>query len=188
MPEPRAVTFQEWRTLNEVRDLAVESAEEAKRQVDLRKETGSFFNYVIDEGSFYTPNRGYAEREFYRDPSSGDVQLRIGYDVYPQASFSGMYFKTRGLDLSDHTHLTFELKVEESMVTPYVIRLEMKDGRDVKRGFSVTSIEKNWRLYEFIFSAQKSTPVTELVFVVENARAGALAANGAIHIRNLNLQ
>jgi len=186
LPKPARVTYQQWRAVNEVRDLSFTPTEEIKRQRDLTKEAGSLFKYVFDEGTFFTPNLGYAERTFYKD-DDGVVVLRVHYDVYPQDSYSGIYLKTRDLDISKFKGLSFELRSASDQPIPNLIRIEMKDRLSTVRGFAVKPITRDWRLYAFNFNAQKQTPVTEIVFVFENTRVGPLSLIGTVYIKNISI-
>jgi len=187
IPKPKRVTYQRWRALNEVRDLVFVSAEEIKEQLELRQEAGNFFQYVFDEGTFFTPNRGYARREFYKD-KTGEVLLKVDYDVYPQDSFTGLYFKMRNFDVSKFSRMNFELKAESGKPAPKRIRVEAKQGVTTARGFAVKPITDEWRLYSFKFNAQKPTPVSEIVFVFENLKVGAFSTKGTVYIKNLTLE
>ncbi|OGX06179.1 MAG: hypothetical protein A3G87_02250 [Omnitrophica bacterium RIFCSPLOWO2_12_FULL_50_11] len=187
LPKPRHVTYQEWRAVNEVRDLIVTTAKEVKEQHDLRKQAGNLFQYVFDEGVFYTPNRGYAHREYF-DGEDGKVVLRADYDVYPQGSFSGLYFKTRDLDLSKARRMNFELRAQLGKPVPDMVRLELKDGMSIVRGFSAKLVSDEWRLYSFDFNAKKASPISEVVFVFENSRIGPLNTKGTVDIKNLTIE
>ena len=183
----KRVNYQEWKALSEVRDLTVVSAEEMAEQFDLRKKAGNFFNYVFDEGVFFKPNWGYAEREFYEDSESKQVILRITYDVFPQSSFSGMYFKIRGLDLSKVHRISMNVKSDPGKSVPNQFRIEFKDQLSTVRGFAVSPISKDWKNYAFDFNTLKPTPVGEMVFVFENIRVGALNTSGTVYIKDLTI-
>ena len=186
--KPKRVNYQEWRTATEVRDLISVSAKQEAEQVDLRKKAGSFFNYVFDEGVFFKPNWGFADREFYKDEETNTIILRINYDVYPQDSFSGMYFKTRDLDLSKVHHLSFNLKAHPGKPIPDQFRIEFKDRFSTVRGFAVKAVTRDWRRYTFEFNARQPTLVSEVVFVFENSRVGPLNASGTIYIKDLTIE
>ena len=187
-PKPRRVNYQEWRTLSEARDLIVTTAEEIAEQVDLRKEAGSLFQFVFDEGVFFKPNWGYANREFYKETETGEVILRVDYDVYPQDSFSGTYFKLRGFDLSKAKRFTFSLKAEAEKSIPDQFRIEFKDRFSTVRGFAVKPITRDWHFFAFDFNAQQSTPVTEMVFVFENSKIVPMNTNGTVFIKELTIE
>ena len=184
----KRVNYQEWKTVGEVRDLTVVTAEKVAEQIDLRKKAGTLFKYVFDEGVFFKPNWGYAEREFYEDSESKQVMLRIDYDVFPQNSFSGMYFKTRDLDLSKVHRISFDVKSDSQKPIPSQFRIELKDQLATVRGFSVKPISKEWKHYTFEFNAPKPVSVGEVVFVFENSRIGALNTNGTIYVKDLMIE
>ncbi len=186
--KPKRVNYQEWRTAAEARDLISVSAKEEAEQVDLRKKAGTLFNYAFDEGVFFKPDWGFADREFYKEEETGAILLRIDYDVYPQDSFSGMYFKTRDLDLSKVHHISFDLKAHPGKSIPDQFRIELKDEFSTVRGFSVKSISRDWRHYTFEFNAQKPTPISEIVFVFENSRVGPLNASGTVYVKDLTIE
>ena len=188
-PQARRVSYQEWRALSEARDLiAGVSAEKEAEQVDLRTKAGSLFQYVFDEGVFFKPKWGYADREFYEDEGEEKVVLRISYDVYPEYSYSGMYFKTRNLDLSKVHRITFSLKSDPDKPVPDQFRIEMKDNYSTVRGFAVKPIQPNWRFYSFDFNANTETPVTEITFVFENTKVGPLNTNSTVYLKDLVIE
>lgn len=188
-PKPRRVTYQEWRALSEARDLiAGVSAEKEAEQIDLRKQAGSLFQYAFDEGVFFKPKWGYADREFYEDEEEGKVLLRINYDVYPEYSYSGMYFKTRNLDLSKVHRITFSLKSDPDKPVPDQFRIELKDNYSTVRGFAVKPVQPSWRFYSFDFNAQTETPVTEITFVFENTKVGPLNTNSTVYLKDLVIE
>ncbi len=187
-PKPKRVNYQEWKTLSEARDLTDVSIEQIAEQVDLRKKAGNFFKYVFDEGVFFKPNSGYAEREFYEDPESKEIVLRIDYDVFPPGSFSGVYFKIRNLDLSKVHRISLNVKSDPQKPAPKQFRIELKDQFTIVRGFSVTPIAKDWKNYSFDLNATKSTLIAEMVFVFENSRVGPLNANGIIYVKDLMIE
>lgn len=204
--KPKRVGYQEWKALGEARDLTVESVEEVAEQLDLRQKAGSFFKYVFDEGIFYTPHWGYANREFYEVSSKielappeglpsvfskedpGTVILKLDYDVFPQDSFSGIYFKIRDLDLSKVKRLSFRLKGDPEKPLPDQFRIELKDNLSTVRGFAVKPITRDWRLYDFHFNATKPAPISEVVLVFENSKVGPLNTNGIVYIKELTIE
>ena len=116
---PVRVDRQEWNKMKEAYDLVFKDAALERRQLDLAKQAGSFFQYVIDHGTFYTPNLGYAEREFFKGEGSGETQMEVGYDVFPVGSLVGVYLKTRGLDLSKFKGLEFEIRGDPEEGAPH---------------------------------------------------------------------
>ena len=183
--KPKRVNYQEWKSLSEARDLTTVSMEKIAEQVDLRKKAGAMFNYVFDEGVFFKPDWGFADREFYESPDSKEVILRLDYDVFPQNSFSGMYFKTRDLDLSKVKRISMNVKADSDKPVPDQFRIELKDQLSTVRGFAVKPISKDWKNYTFEFNTAKATPVGEIVFVFENTRVGPLNTSGRVYIKDL---
>ena len=184
----KRVNYQEWKALSEVRDLTVVPLEKIAEQVDLRKKAGTFFKYVFDEGVFFKPNWGYTEREFYEDPETKQVILRIDYDVFPQNSFAGMYFKTRDLDLSKVHRISMNVKSDPGKPIPDQFRIEFKDQLTTVRGFGVKPISRDWKNYNFELNVVKPTSVGEMVFVFENSRIGPLNTNGTVYVKDLMIE
>ncbi len=186
--KPKRVNYQEWKALSEARDLTTVSVEKAAEQVDLRKKAGSMFKFVFDEGVFFKPNWGFADREFYESPDSKEVILRLDYDVFPQNSFSGMYFKTRDLDLSRVKRISLNVKSDPNKSAPDQFRIELKDELSTVRGYAVKPISKDWTNYNFEIHVVKPTPIGEVVFVFENTRVGALNTSGRVYIKDLIIE
>lgn len=184
----RRVNYQEWKALSEARDLTVVPVEKIAEQVDLRKKAGTLFRYVFDEGVFFKPNWGYMEREFYEDPETKQVILRIDYDVFPQNSFAGMYFKTRDLDLSQVHRISMNVKSDSGKPIPDQFRIEFKDQLVTVRGFAVKPISRDWKNYNFELNVVKPTFVGEMVFVFENARVGPLNTSGTVYVKDLMIE
>ena len=155
-------------------------------QIDLSKSAGSFFNVVFDHGSFYTPKVGYAGREFFKDPDSGQVFLETEYDVFPMGSFSGVYIKTRDFDISKYTGLSFEVRRKAEEGAPESFFIELKSKGNVVRRYAPRTFEKTWKLVEFDFHEKKPLVVNEVVFVFTNARVGE-AKKGMLEFRNIEL-
>lgn len=184
---PKRVNTQEWQAMKESYELLTKSAAKEAEQINLSKFAGSFFKDVVfDHGTFFTPKVGYAGREFFKDPDSGQVLLEAEYDVFPVGSFCGVYIKTRGLDLSKYTGFFFEIRGKAEEGVPESFFIEMKSKGNVVRRFAPRNFGKDWQLVEFDFHAQKPLPVNEMVFVFTNARAGE-AKKGVLQFRNINL-
>lgn len=183
-----AINIGDWKTLNEIRDIKVASLPEEKEQVSLRKAAGGFFRYVSDEGAFYTPNFGFAKRRFYRNEKTNSVALRIDYDVFPQGSYSGIYFKTRGLDLSQFRRFSFRLKGDLKKPVPDEMRIEFKSRRAVFAAFPARPKPEGEGAYAFELEAEKPTPLSEVVFVFEHQKVGPSRLNGAVLIEDLVLE
>lgn len=175
-----------WGLMKESYELLEKTAAMEAEQIDLSKMAGSFFNVVFDHGTFYTPKSGYAGREFFKDPDSGQVFLETEYDVFPAGSFCGVYIKTRDFDLSKYAALSFEVRRKADEGVPASFSIEMKSKGNVVRRYAPRNFERTWKPVEFDFHAQKSLPVNEVVFVFTNARAGE-AKKGMLEFRNIKL-
>lgn len=186
MSPVQKVSQVEWQELNEAYELLQMSAAQEAEQIDLSKAAGTLFQNIFDHGTFYTPNLGYAIREFYKDPDSGDVILEIEYDVFPAASFDGVYLKTRNFDISQHAGFSFEVRRKADEGVPDSFSIEVKSKGNVIRRFAARGFERNWKQVSYDFHARKPTPVNELVFVFTNERVGE-AKKGILQFRNLNL-
>lgn len=180
------VTQEEWGTLKEAYELQEKTAVKEAEQVDLSKKAGKLFEYVFDHGTFYTPKVGYAGREFYKDPDSGEVYLDTEYDVFPMGAFSGVYMKTRNFDVSQFEGLSFEVRKSPDEGTPDGFFVELKSKGNVVRRFAPHGFERTWRTMQFDFNAQKPMLVNEVALVFTNARAGE-GKKGVIEMRNFNL-
>jgi hypothetical protein len=180
------VTPEAWGLMKESYELLQKSAVMEAEQIDLSKKAGNFFDRVFDHGTFFTPKIGYAGREFFKDPDSGDVYLETEYDVFPVGSFCGVYIKTRDLDLSKYAGLSFEIRRKADEGAPESFFIELKSKGNVVRRFAPKTFETNWKLVEFDFHAQKPLPVNEVVLVFTNARVGE-AKKGILEFRNMKL-
>lgn len=180
------VTPESWGLMKESYELLEKSAVMEAEQIDLSKNAGSFFNYVFDHGTFFTPKVGYAGREFFKDPDSGQVFLEAEYDVFPAGSFSGVYIKTRDFDISKYAGLSFEVRRSADEGTPDSFFIEVKSKGNVVRRFAPRNFERTWKRIDFDFRAKKPVPVNEVVFVFTNARVGE-AKKGVLEFRQMNL-
>lgn len=180
------VSPEDWGFMKESYELLEKSAMMEAEQIDLSKNAGSFFTKVFDHGTFYTPKIGYAGREFYKDPDSGEVFLESEYDVFPAGSFSGVYIKTRDFDISQYKGLSLEVRRNPEEAAPEAFFIELKSKGNVVRRFAPRTFEKNWALWEFEFHAQKPLLVNEVVFVFTNSRVGE-AKKGVLEFRHMNL-
>ena len=183
---PKKVNAEEWQEIKESYELLAKSAAMEAEQINLSKLAGSFFNVVFDHGTFFTPKIGYAGREFFKDPDSGQVLLETEYDVFPVGSFCGVYIKTRDFDISKYTGLSFEIRRKAEEGVPESFFIEFKSRGNVVRRFAPRNFEKDWTRVEFDFHATKSMIVNEVVFVFTNARVGE-AKKGMLEFRNINL-
>lgn len=180
------VTPEAWGLMKESYELLEKTAVKEAEQIDLSKAAGTFFNYVFDHGTFYTPKIGYAGREFFKDPDSGQVFLETEYDVFPAGSFAGVYIKTRDFDISKYAGISFEIRKNPDEEAPESFFIELKSKGNVVRRFAPKTFERDWKLIEFDFHAKKPLLVNEVVFVFTNARVGE-AKKGVLEFRNLNL-
>ena len=183
--EPVRVTRQEWDQLKEIYELIQKSAALEARQLDLSKDAGNLFQYVIDHGTFYTPKFGFAEREFVKDEVSGKTQLEIVYDVFPTGSYVGVYAKTRNLDLSKFKALKFEIRGDAEEGYPDAIRIELKSATSVVRAFAPGDFKEKWQPFIFSFRANKSTPISEVTFVLSNEKSKQ-HPKGKIYLRDID--
>jgi hypothetical protein len=183
---PKKVTAEEWGLMKESYELIEKTAATEAEQIDLSKMAGSFFNVVFDHGTFFTPKIGYAGREFFKDPDSGEILLETEYDVFPVGSFCGVYFKTRDFDISKYTGFSFEIRRKADEGAPESFYIELKSKGNVVRRYSPRTFEKAWKPVEFDFHAQKPLSVNEMVFVFTNARVGE-AKKGILEFRNIKL-
>jgi len=180
------VTRESWGLMKESYELLEKTAVMEAEQIDLSKNAGSFFNYVFDHGTFYTPKIGYANREFFKDPDSGEVFLEAEYDVFPTGAFSGVYIKTRNFDLSKFAGLSFEVRRNAEEAAPDSFFIELKSKGNVVRRFSPKTFGRDWKLVEFDFHEKKPLAVNEVTFVFTNARVGE-AKKGVLEFRKLDL-
>lgn len=180
------VNTESWSAMKESYELLEKSAVMEAEQIDLSKSAGNFFNVVFDHGSFFTPKIGFAGREFFKDPDSGQVFLETEYDVFPEGSFSGVYIKTRDFDISKYAGLSFDVRRNPGEGTPDSFFIELKSKGNVVRRYAPKTFERAWKRMEFDFRAQKPLLVNEVVFVFTNARVGE-AKKGVLEFRNVSL-
>jgi len=180
------VTSDSWGLMKESYELITKTAATEAEQIDLSKMAGNFFNVVFDHGTFFTPKIGYAGREFFKDPDSGNVYLETEYDVFPAGSFCGVYIKTRDFDISKYTGLSFEVRRKTEEGAPDSFFIELKSRGNVVRRYAPRTFENAWKPVEFDFHATKPLDVNEVVFVFTNSRVGE-AKKGVLEFRNIKL-
>ena len=180
------VTTEAWGLMKESYELLEKTAVMEAEQIDLSKLAGNFFNVVFDHGTFFSPKMGYAGREFFKDPDSGQVFLETEYDVFPTGSFCGVYIKTRDFDISKYAGLSFEVRRKADEGAPESFFIELKSKGNVVRRYAPRTFEKTWKLVQFDFHAQKPLAVNEVVFVFTNARVGE-AKKGMLEFRDIKL-
>lgn len=183
---PARVTREEWKQMNEVYDLILKSDENEAVQLDLSKSAGSFFDYVFDHGTFYTPKFGYCGREFFKDPDTGQVYMEMEYDVFPLGTFSGAYIKVRDADLKDFSALEFEMRRVDDEGYPESIRIELKSSSNTVRAFAAKLPKQQWHKMTFPLHVRTTTPLNEVTFVFMHDRVGEFK-RGAVQLRNINL-
>lgn len=183
---PARVSPEEWAEMKEAYELIEKTAVMEAQQIDLSKDAGTLFAHVFDHGTFFTPKVGYAGREFYKDPDSGEVYLDVEYDVFPAGSFDGVYMKARDLDAAQYEGLSFDVRRNGEEGFPDSFSIELKSKGNVVRRFAPRGFLREWTPMQFEFHAQKTTPISEVVFVFTNARAGE-AKKGMLVFRNINL-
>ena len=180
------VSSETWGLMKESYELLEKTAVTEAEQIDLSKNAGSFFNYVFDHGTFYTPKFGYANRDFFKDTDSGQVWLEAEYDVFPTGSYAGVYIKTRDFDISKFAGLSFDVRRNPEEGTPDSFFIELKSKGNVVRRFAPKTFERDWKRVEFYFHAQKPIIINEVTFVFTNARVGE-SKKGVLEFRSLNL-
>jgi hypothetical protein len=184
--KPYQMSRQDWREVNEAYELGKKGAGFERIQLDLAKEAGTLFQYVFDHGTFYTPELGYALREFNPDQRSNEMRLQIEYDVFPTGSFVGMYMKTRNLNLADFSGLEFEVRSLPDQGVPSSFKIEMKSKFSIERAFKANDFTRQWRKVRFNWRAAKEIPITEVTLVFSWDRAGN-DKKGFLEFRNFNL-
>ena len=183
---PTRISYKEWNRLKEIYELSQKSAAFEARQLDLSRESGSLFVYVFDHGTFYTPQFGFADREFIKDETTGKVHLEIRYDVFPAGSFSGMYIKTRNVDLFKFKALEFEVRGDSAEGYPSGFRIELKYGRQIFKAFNPRDITTRWQKMQFPIQFHKPTQISEVTLVLSNEKAGT-HKKGVLLLKDINL-
>lgn len=180
------VDRKEWNKMKEAYELVLKNMALERRQFDLAKQAGNFFQYVIDHGTFYTPDLGYAEREFFKGEGSDETQMEVGYDVFPVGSFVGVYLKTRGLDLSKFKGLEFEIQGDPKEGVPDSFKIELKSGSGVVRAFKTRGVKETWQTFQFPWRFTRPKELSEMTFVFSNEKAGN-QKKGLVIFQKINL-
>ncbi|OQA56960.1 MAG: FecR protein [Candidatus Omnitrophica bacterium ADurb.Bin277] len=184
---PAKISAETWQELKEGYELLAKSAVMEAEQIDLAQKAGNFFEKaVFDHGTFFTPKVGYAGREFFKDPDSGEVYLETEYDVFPAGSFVGVYIKTRDFDISKYEGLIFDARRKGDEGFPDSFFIELKSKGSVLRKYSARGFLREWTPVDFKFNAQKPTLINEVVFVFTNERVGE-SKKGVLEFRNFTL-
>ncbi len=183
---PVPVTREEWDDMRDGYELADRLSPAAQVQENLAKEAGTLFQYVIDQGTFYTPRIGFATREYLKDPNSGEVLLEVDYDVFPKGSFVGMYIKTRDLDLSRFSGISFDMRRASDEGFPESVKIEIKTKSGVIKSVRPHTFKKKWQTYSFDMDFKVPTNITEVTLVFEHDRVGEYK-KGVLQLSNLHL-
>ena len=186
LSKPIRVSRQEWNKLKEGYELFEKSAAVEARQLDLSKQAGNLFHYVFDHGTFYTPNFGFADREFIREEGTGKVYLKISYDVFPTGSFVGMYIKIRDFDLARFKSVEFQVRGEPEEGYPDSVKIEMKSGTGVVRAFVPRDFKQTWQSFQFPLRFSRATSLSEVTIVFANEKAGD-HKKGSLYFRDFTL-
>lgn len=182
---PNPVSREEWNEIKEAYQLVQINQEVEARQQDLSKEAGNLFQFVFDQGTFYAPDFGFAQREFFKDPLSGEVWLSIEYDVFPTSSMAGVYLKTRGLDLSKFSSFEFEAKGVEAEGIPAGFRVELK-AESVLRAYALRNLTQKWQTFQYPLNFKKPTSISEITLLFANDKVGEYK-QGSVLLRNFKL-
>ncbi len=183
---PVQVTREEWDQLKEAYELSSRSALLEAQQLDLSRKAGSLFNYVFDHGTFYTPDMGFADREFFQEKTGLSSYLQLKYDVFPAYCYVGMYMKIRDLDLAKFKSVSFDARGDEEEGWPDEFRIEVKTKNGIVAAFTVKDLKPTWRSYQFPIRLSRSAMVTEMTVVISNVKVGS-NKKGSVYFRNFNL-
>lgn len=184
--QPVRVSRQEWNQLKEAYELIQKSAALEARQLDLSKQAGNLFQYVFDHGTFYTPNFGFADREFVKDDATGKIHMEASYDVFPNGSFVGMYMKTRDLDISKFKALQFEVRGNPEKGYPESFKIELKSGAAVVRSFVPRDFKEKWQSFQYPIRFTRPTLLTEVTLVFANEKVGT-HKKGVLQMQDVTL-
>ncbi len=184
--EPYQMSRQDWREVKEAYELGMKESGFERRQMDLSKSAGNLFEHVLDHGTFYTPELGYALREFSLDGNSGEAHLEIEYDVFPTGAFVGMYMKTRDFNLADFGGLEFQVRTVSGEDAPSSFRIEIKSKFGIARTFKASYFAAEWTTVRFPWKARKDTPIAEVTLVFSWDRVGD-HKKGFLEFRNFTL-
>ncbi len=183
--KPVRVSQTEWNEMKEAYELIEKNAAEEAGQLDLSLQAGGLFKNVFDHGTFFTPKVGYAWRTFEKN-ADGKVILSIEYDVFPRGAFVGMYMKIKDLNLMDYESLQMRVSRVPETGYPEAFKIEVKSKGQVVRAFTPKVFKKEWQTMRFPFRAAKDTPVSEIVFVFSNEKAGEFT-RGALRFSDVQL-
>lgn len=175
-----------WKDAREAYELKPKSAATEAAQLDIAKKAGNFFQYVIDHGTFYQQKWGWCEREFVAPEDGTMPYLETTYDVFPRASWVGVYIKTRDLDLSKFKAFKIEARRIPGRPFPAFVRIEFKAKAQVLQAFAIKMINTDWENIEFPVRLSKESMITEVTFIFTHEKVGNDKAGG-FQIRNFTL-
>ena len=173
--------------MSEAYELIAKSQGEEVRQLDLSKLAGNLFVSVFDHGTFYDPKSGFCERDFLKDPSTGEIFMETRYDVFPREAIVGVYMKTRNFDISKFKILKFEMKRVPDAGYPDRFLLEIKYQGQTLRKLLAKMVRQEWTPVEFPLTFNQETPVDEITITFTHDQVGALK-KGAVHLRRFTVE
>lgn len=180
------ISKEEWNQMQEAYELFQKQAAEEAEQLDLSKEAGDFFQYVFDHGTFSTPRMGFANREFIKNPSTGEVYLEAEYDVFPVGSYVGVYMKCRNLDLAKLGALKFKARRVFGSSYPESMKIEFKAKSGIVRAFVLRHLRSDWEEVIFPLNVRTPTLITEVVLLFTNEKVG-IDKTGKIALKDFSL-
>lgn len=184
--KPSTISQEDWTQMKEAYGFSPPDVEFEERQSRLAKEAGLLFSHISEGKVFFDPNLGYLERAFVKDPESGQIQLKMEYDVFPSGSFVGMALKTEDLDLGKFSRFSFKGRSEDEESFPHRFRIEIKSGQKVLWVFHPALLTPLWKDFEYAFQVPEGSLVSEITFVFSNEMAGP-QKRGVIYLRELAL-
>ena len=184
--KPARVSREEWNRLKEGYELFEKSAATEAKQMDLSKLAGNLFQFVFDHGTFYTPNFGFADREFIPDEKNGTSYLKISYDVFPAGSFVGVYNKVRKLDMQKFKSFEFQARGNPEEGYPLSAKIEIKSGSGIVRAFVPRDFTEKWQSYQFPLRFSRPAAISEITIVFANEKVGD-AKKGSLYLRDFKL-
>lgn len=178
----------EWGKVREAYEITPKSAAKEASQMDISRKAGNLFNNVFDHGTFYQEKWGFATREFIEPEEAGaPVYMQTDYDVFPKASWVGVYFKTRNLDLSKIKSFSLDARRVAGKNYPDFIRIEFKTKYQVIRTFAIKMLREDWQTFSFPVTFSKETPITEITVIFTNEKVGPNKV-GAVQFKNFNVE
>ncbi|OGW79945.1 MAG: hypothetical protein A3G33_05050 [Omnitrophica bacterium RIFCSPLOWO2_12_FULL_44_17] len=185
--EPVRIAKSDWNQMKEAYQLIPVTAASEAKQLDLSKKAGNLFDYVFDHGTFYSPEIGFANREFELDEKTGEVGLKVEYDVFPVPAIVGLYFKTRNFDLSKFDALEFDVRTVKGEDSPDSFRVELKTNLGILRASKPRNFEPVWRTANFPFYANTQSKLIQEVTMVFTHETAGVNKRGMLEFRNFKL-